>query len=76
MSLAYGFGLIQELSKVVFYPPLCGIILMDLSINFLDLDYADDLSTLDESESKMNELTKVSRVQGARITFKMNVKRT
>jgi len=35
--------------------------------NLLDLDYADDLSILDESVSKMNELLKVLRVQGTRI---------
>ena len=33
----------------------------------LDLDYADDLSILDENVSKMNELLEVLRVQGARI---------
>ena len=31
----------------------------------LDLDYADDLSTLDESVSKMNEPLEVLRLQGA-----------
>ena len=35
----------------------------------LDLDYADDLSILDESVTKMNEL----RIQGARISLKINV---
>jgi len=34
---------------------------------FLDLDYANDLSNLDESASKMNELLEVLQVQGARI---------
>ena len=33
----------------------------------LDLDYADDLSILDESVSKMNEFLEVLRVQGAKI---------
>ena len=42
----------------------------------LDLDYADKLSILDESVSKMNELLEVSRVQGVRIGFKINVKKT
>ena len=42
----------------------------------LDLDYADDLSILDESVSKMNELLEVLRVQGARIGLKINVKKT
>ena len=41
----------------------------------LDLDYADDLSILDESVSKMNEFLEVLRVQGARIG-KTNVKKT
>ena len=39
-------------------------------------DYADDLSNLDESLSKMKELSEVLRVQDARISLKMNVKRT
>ena len=43
---------------------------------FLDLDYADDLSTLDESVSKMNELLGVLRVESARIGLKINVKKT
>ena len=42
----------------------------------LDLDYADDLSTLDESVSKVNELLEVLRVQGTRIGLKINVKKT
>ena len=42
----------------------------------LDLDYADDLSILDESLSKMNEFLEVFRVQGARISLKINVKKT
>ena len=43
---------------------------------FVCLDYADDLSILDESVSKMNELLKVLRVQGTRIGWKINVKKT
>ena len=43
--------------------------------SLLYLDYADDLSILDESLSKMNEVLEVSRVQGARIGLKTNVKR-
>ena len=35
----------------------------------LDLDFADDLSVLDESGSKMNELLEVLRFQAARIGF-------
>ena len=42
----------------------------------LDLDYADGLSILDESVSKMNEFLEVLRVQGARIGLKINVKKT
>jgi hypothetical protein len=42
----------------------------------LDLDYADDLSILDESVSKMNELFEVLRVQGVRIGLIINVKKT
>ena len=42
----------------------------------LDLDYADDLSILDESVSKMNEVLDVLRVQGGKIGLKINVKRT
>ena len=42
---------------------------------FLDF-YADDLSILDESVSKMNELLEVLRVQGARIGLKSSVKKT
>ena len=38
---------------------------------FLDLDYADDLSILDESVSKMNESLEVLRVQGAKIGLKI-----
>jgi hypothetical protein len=36
--------------------------------SLLDLYYTDDLSILDESVSKMNEVLEVLRVQGARIT--------
>ena len=43
---------------------------------FLDLDYADDLSILNESVSKINELSEVLRVQGAKIGSKINVKKT
>ena len=42
----------------------------------LDLDYADDLIILDESVSKMNEFLEVLRVQGARIGFKIKIKKT
>ena len=41
----------------------------------LDLDYVDDLSFLDESESKMNEHLEVLLVQGARIASKINFKK-
>ena len=45
--------------------------------NFLpDLDYADDLSILDQSASKMNELLEVLQVQGAGKGLKINVKKT
>ena len=36
----------------------------------LDKDYADDLSILNESVSKMNEFLEALRVQGARIRMK------
>ena len=42
----------------------------------LDLNYADDLSILDESVSKVNELLEVLRVLGARIGLKINVRNT
>jgi hypothetical protein len=42
----------------------------------LDLDYADDLSILEESVSKMNELLEVLRVQSSTIGLKINVKKT
>ena len=43
---------------------------------FVDLDYANDLSTLHESVTKMNELLKVLRVQEARIGLRIDVKKT
>ena len=43
---------------------------------FVDLDYANDLSILDESVTKMNELLKVLRVQDARIGLTIDVKKT
>ena len=42
----------------------------------LDLDYADNLSIIDENVSKMNELLEVLRVQDARIGLKINFKKT
>ena len=42
----------------------------------LHLHYADDLSILDESLSKMNEFLEVLQVEGARIGLKINVKKT
>ena len=42
----------------------------------LDSNYTDNLSILDESASKMNELLGVLRIQGARICLKINVKKT
>ena len=42
----------------------------------LDLDYADDLGILDEPVCKINKLLEVSRVHGARIGLKINVKKT
>ena len=38
--------------------------------------YADDLSILDESVSKMNKILEVFQVQGAKISLKINVKKT
>ena len=38
--------------------------------------YTDDLIILDDSVSKMNELLEVLRVQGARVSLKINVKKT
>ena len=40
------------------------------------MDYADDLSILDDSMRKMNELFEVLRVQGAKIGLKINIKKT
>ena len=92
MRLAAGFVLNQELSRVVFYPPFIWIIVIDClkehrkgngnlgmrwgDKTLLDLDYADDLSILDHSLSKMNGLLEVLRVQGARIALKNNMKKT
>ena len=42
----------------------------------LDLDYADDLSVLYESVSKMNDFLEIIRVQGARIGLKINAKKS
>ena len=42
----------------------------------LDVDYADDLSILDESGSKINKFLEIFRVQGARIGLKINVEKT
>jgi hypothetical protein len=42
---------------------------------FLQLDYADDLSIVDESLSKMNELLEILRVLGARIGLRINAKK-
>ena len=74
-----------------FYPPLygllCGIILRSTGKvmgdhrnkwggkALLDLDYADVLSILDESGSKMNKHLNVIRFQCARIGLKINVKK-
>jgi hypothetical protein len=45
-------------------------------ITFLGLGYADDLSILDESLSKINELLEFLRVKGARIGLKINDEKT
>ena len=85
MRLAAGFVLNQKLSRVL--SPFMWIILMDSVLRstgkvkwgrktLLDLDYADDLSILDERVSKMNELFEVLRVQGAKIGMKINLKST
>ena len=42
----------------------------------MDLDCANDLSVLDQNVSKINELLEVLRVQGAKIGWKINVKKT
>ena len=41
-----------------------------------ELDFAEDLSILDESVSNMNDILEVLRAQGARIGLKINVKKT
>ena len=86
-SLA-GFVLDEDLSRVVF---LSGIIFIvhesfgfclmkhrkgttKILLNSIN-DYADDLSILDGSMSKINELLEALRVQGARIGLKINVKK-
>jgi len=46
------------------------------SKTFPDLDYADDLSILDESLSKTNRLLEVLQVQGARTDLKITIKKT
>ena len=43
---------------------------------FQDLDFVDDLSILDESLRKMNELSEVFGVQGPRKGLKINLKKT
>ena len=43
---------------------------------FLDLNYADNLSILDKSVSKINKLLEALRVQGARIALNINVMKT
>ena len=43
------------------------------SKHFLELDFVDDFSILDESMRKMNELLDVLQVQGATIGLKINV---
>ena len=42
----------------------------------LNLDYADDLSILDESVCKTNELLEVLRVQDARVGLKISIRKT
>ena len=46
------------------------------SKTLLGLDYADDLSITDENVSKINELFEVLRVQGERISWIINPKKT
>ena len=43
---------------------------------FIYLDYSDDLSILDESVSKMNELQEILQIRGSRISLKIIVKKT
>ena len=80
LTVAAGFELNLELSRVVFYPlymdrfvGLClkenrkgkGRIRNQMGRKtFLDLDYADDLSILDESVSKMKEIIEVFASSG------------
>ena len=45
------------------------------SKTFLDLDYADDLSILDENINKMNNILEVIKFQGTRTGLKINVKK-
>ena len=93
MKLEVHFVLDQELSRVVFYPPLYGLFWSDFILSdhngkemgeqrikrggetFLDLDYVDDLSILDESLTKINEVLEILRVQGTRIDLKINFKK-
>ena len=42
---------------------------------FLDLDYADDSSILDEYIHKMNDYLDVLRSQGTQISLKINVEK-
>ena len=81
--LAAGLVLNQEFSRVLLYLPLYGLFdglcLKDHKASngghrikwggktFLDLDYGDDLSILDESESELNEPSEVLRVMGGHI---------
>ncbi|XP_065557875.1 serine/threonine-protein kinase VRK1-like [Artemia franciscana] len=72
----------RELTKVVFYcrrstgKTIGGTGITWGGETLLDLDYANNLSILDESVSKRNELLEVLRVQSARIGLKINVKKT
>ena len=43
------------------------------SKTLLRLNYADDLSILDENATKMNEFMKVQRVHGARIDLRLKI---
>ena len=75
MRLADGFVLNPELSRdhlMDFILRSTGKAMGENGIKwggktFLDLDYSDDLSILDETVSKMNELIQVLRVQVVRI---------
>ena len=44
--------------------------------SLLNLDYVNNLRILGDYVSKMNEFLEVLRVQGARISLKINVKKT